>query len=162
MTDYPRFEPVKGAPDVAYRAYHGSRLVDLVFWLVDRWTGKARAGQTTSAVDPASGPIEVHERLPTRRPAEGRSSTVGPSRRLSPEEGFSAEFLLNSARTRKLQAGVLIAFAAILIVILAQSIGSSDLTSRQSVRHPQHLSTGSISRPQDDGRTGTSEPPWAQ
>ena len=83
MTDYPRFEPVKGPPEVAYRAYHGGRLVDLVFWLVDHWTGKPRA---VPVLDPASGPVEVHERLPTRGSAGGRPIAVeptGPSRRLS-------------------------------------------------------------------------------
>jgi len=36
MTDYPRYEQVKGSPDSAYRGYHGARLVSLVFGLVDR------------------------------------------------------------------------------------------------------------------------------
>ena len=70
MTDYPRFEAVKGAADAAHREYHGGRLVDLVFWLVDRRTRKRPACQAPATLDSAIGSVEVHERLPLRRPAE--------------------------------------------------------------------------------------------
>ena len=73
MTDYPRFEPAKGEPEVAYKAYQGSRLVELVFWLVDRCMGKRGAAPL---LDLASGPIKVHERLPTRRSLGGGSTAV--------------------------------------------------------------------------------------
>ena len=37
MTDHPRFEPVRSAPDQAYLGYHGGRLVNAVLGLVDWW-----------------------------------------------------------------------------------------------------------------------------
>lgn len=41
MTDHPRFKPVKGDPDALHRHYHGGRVVDLAFTLVELWrTGR--------------------------------------------------------------------------------------------------------------------------
>src|SRR5262245_57665289 len=37
VTDHPRFEPVRDAPEVAHRAYYGGRLVEFVFRVVDQW-----------------------------------------------------------------------------------------------------------------------------
>jgi hypothetical protein len=35
MTDHPRFEPIRGAPDEAHLEYNGGRLVDAVLKLID-------------------------------------------------------------------------------------------------------------------------------
>ena len=37
MTDHPRFEPIRGAPDEAHLEYNGGRLVDAVLKLIDWW-----------------------------------------------------------------------------------------------------------------------------
>src|SRR5512145_157483 len=76
MTDHPRYEPVTGPPDTAHRHYHGGRLVGLVFRLIDRWRGGAgtAAVRAAPALDPSSGPIEIHERPPRQDPVAERSA----------------------------------------------------------------------------------------
>ena len=37
MTDHPRFEPVRGAPQEVHLMYNGGRLVDAVLRLIDWW-----------------------------------------------------------------------------------------------------------------------------
>lgn len=37
MTDHPRFEPIRGAPDEAHVKYNGGRLVGTVLRLIDWW-----------------------------------------------------------------------------------------------------------------------------
>ena len=130
MTDHPRFEPVKGPPDTAYRHYGGGELVDVVLRLVDRWRGSAGAAavRTAPALDPCSGPIEVHERPPRQGPVAERFAAdelLQAHARLTglfPGEAFSRDFLLASARTRRLQAGLLAAFLAVVVALLVQTL----------------------------------------
>ena len=119
MTDYPRFERVKGPPDVAHRRYHGGPIVDLLLSIIDGWSGRPRAGLTAPTLDPASGAIELHERPPTRR-ASGTEEIAHrqASERLSPDERFSHDFLVNSGRTKSLQVGIFVSFVAVLVVII--------------------------------------------
>ncbi len=49
MTDHPRFYPCDDLPAVAHRAYHGGRLVDLVFRLVDWWWPETPGGRQRAA-----------------------------------------------------------------------------------------------------------------
>jgi hypothetical protein len=37
MTDHPRFEPIRSAPDLAHLDYNGGRLVDAMLRLVECW-----------------------------------------------------------------------------------------------------------------------------
>src|SRR5262245_27008778 len=114
MTDYPRYEAVKGPPETAHRHYGGAGLVDLAFRVADRWCGGAGAAavRAAPALDPSSSPVEIHERPPRRGPIAERSADQMLHARLTgrlPDETFSRDFLLGSARTRRLQAGLLAA-----------------------------------------------------
>jgi hypothetical protein len=130
MTDHPRYETVKGPPDTAHRHYAGARLVDLAFRLVDRWRGSAGAAavRAAPALDPSSGQIEIHERPPRQGRAAERSAPeelLHAHARLTglfPDETFSRDFLLASARTRRLQAGLLAAFLAVGVGLLVQTL----------------------------------------
>jgi hypothetical protein len=133
MTDYPRYEPVKGPPDTAHRHYGGARLVDLVFRLVDRWRGSAGAAmvRVAPALDPSSGQTEIHERPPQQSPVAERSAAGEQLRDrtgitgLLPDATFSRDFLLDSARTRRLQAGLLAAFLTVVAGLLVQALVST-------------------------------------
>jgi hypothetical protein len=133
MTDHPRYEPVKGPPDTAHRQYGGAGLVDLVLRLVDRWRGSAGAAgaRGAPALDPSSGRIEIHERSPRQGPVAEPSAADEPPHAqanltgLSPDETFSGNFLLASARTHRLQAGLLAAFLAVIVVLLVQTLVST-------------------------------------
>jgi hypothetical protein len=76
MTDHPRFEPVRRAPETAHLDYNGGRLVEAVFRLLDRWQGAraaaARAGAKTS-------PCGRHE--DARKSAAARSARADPGSR---------------------------------------------------------------------------------
>ena len=148
MTDHPRYEPVKGPPDTAHRHYGGGGLVDLVLRLVDRWRGSAGAAavRAAPALDPSSGQIEIHERPPRLGPAGERSAAdelLQAHARLTglfPDETFSRNFLLASARTRRLQAGLFAAFLAIIVGLLAQTLlskrGQPHFIARSTGRAP--------------------------
>jgi hypothetical protein len=133
MTDHPRYEPVKGPPDTAHRHYGGGGLVDLVLRLVDRWRGSAGAAavRAAPALDPSSGRIEIQERPPRQSPAAERSAAaelLQAHARLTglfPDETFSRDFLLASARTRRLQAGLLAAYLAVVAGLLVQTLASA-------------------------------------
>jgi hypothetical protein len=132
MTDHPRFEPVKGPPDSAHRHYGGAGLVDLVLRLVDRWRGSAGAAavRAAPALDPASGQIEIHERPPRQGPVAERSAAelLHAHARLTDllaDGTFSRNFLLASARTHRLQVGLLAAFLAVVAVLLVQTLVST-------------------------------------
>ena len=133
MTDHPRYEPVKGPPDIAHRCYGGAGLVDLVLRLVDRWRGSAGAAavRAAPALDPSSGQIEIHERPPRQGPMAERYVADEPLHThatltgLSPDETFSRNFLLASARTRRLQAGLLATFLAVVVGLLVQTLVST-------------------------------------
>jgi hypothetical protein len=144
MTDHPRYEPVKSPPDTAHRHYGGAKLVDLVLRLVDRWRESAGAAavRAAPALDPSSGRIEIHERPPQQGPVAERSAAderLHANARLaglSPDEAFSRDFLLASARTRRLQAGLLAAFLAVVAGLLVQTLvstrGQPDFTERST------------------------------
>ena len=133
MTDHPRYEPVKGPPDTAHRHYGGAGLVDLVLRLVDRWRGSAGAAavRAAPALNPSSGEIEIHERPPQQGPVAERSAAaelLHAHARLTglfPDETFSRNFLLASGRTRRLQAGLLAAFLAVVVGLLVQTLAST-------------------------------------
>jgi hypothetical protein len=131
MTDHPRFEPVKGPPETAHRRYEGARLVDLVLRLVDRWRGSAGAAvRAAPALDPSRGQIEIHERPPRHGPVAERTADElrPPHARLTglfPDETFSRNFLLASARTRRLQAGLLATFLAVVVALLVLTLVST-------------------------------------
>jgi len=143
MTDHPRFEPVKGPPETAHRRYEGARLVDLVLRLVDRWRGSAgAAARAAPALDPSRGQIEIHERPPPHGPVAERTADElpPPHARLAglfPDETFSRNFLLASARTRRLQAGLLTAFLTIVgkqvVQTLLSTRGQPHLTERSTM-----------------------------
>lgn len=118
MTDYPRFEIVKGPPDDVYKAYHGARVVSLVFALVDRWRGSGAYGQRARGLDPASGAYEVHER-PLAAPAESRAPSFA---RSAPEDAFARDYLMGTARAHRLQAGLLAVFIMLVVVLLVQTV----------------------------------------
>ena len=122
MSDYPRFEPVKGPPDATYQNYYGGPAVKLLFLIVDLWTGRPKGRRSTPVLDPATGPIEIHE---SRSPAGSALDVAAHAQtlhRLSPEETFSPQFLVSSARTKTLQVGILAGFIAVLVVIVAQGL----------------------------------------
>lgn len=116
MTDCPRFDPVKCATDVArWRHYCRSPFVGLISWFANRWTGMPSAREAL-ALSLAGAIVEIHERPPARMsPSSAPKQTL---QQLAQEERFSPDFLLDSARTRKLQAGLLVLLAAILAALL--------------------------------------------
>lgn len=130
MTDHPRYEQVKGPPDTAHRHYGGAGLVELVFSLTDRWRGSAGAATVRGAraLDPSSGPIEIHERPSRQSPIAEHCAAdelLRAHARLAdrfPDETFSRDFLLTSGRTRRLQVGLLAAFLAVVVVVLVQTL----------------------------------------
>jgi hypothetical protein len=79
MTDHPRFQEVKDPPDVAYRAYHGGRLVELVFWLADRWKVTRAARQAARSPDTTDGATEADKRLPMRAPMAPHPTALQPA-----------------------------------------------------------------------------------
>ena len=140
MTDHPRFEPVKGEPDVAHEAYYGGSLVSLVFRLVDRWRGRTRKQPEAHAAQQMGGVIEIHERPPALAPTAlpGLAETAAAERALyqvAPDEDFSRSFLIGSARTMKLQTGLLAAFVGVLIMLVAQGLRMNE-TYQQASRSP--------------------------
>jgi hypothetical protein len=141
MTDYPRFEPFKGDPDVAHEAYHGGPLVSLVFRLVDHWMGKRQHRLK------AAGGTEIHERPPILVPSfalPGVAEAMAPERvlyQIAPDEDFSRSFVSGSARTMKLQAGLLAAFFLVLGVLLVQGTPQPE-PSGQTARSPVHPAKG--------------------
>jgi hypothetical protein len=74
MTDYPRFQPVKDAPDVAHRGYFGGCLVDLVLWIIDRRMATLRKRQPLPATDQADADADVDTPLPDGAPTMARST----------------------------------------------------------------------------------------
>ena len=144
MTDHPRYEPVKGPPDTAHRHYGGAGLVDLVLRLVDRWRGGAGAAavRAAPALDPSSGRIEIHEQPPRHGPVAERCAAdelLQAHARLTGlfhDETFSRDFLLTSARTRRLQTGLLAAVLAVVVCLLVQTLvstrGQPHLTERST------------------------------
>jgi hypothetical protein len=128
MTDEPRFEPVRGEPEVAHEAYYGGGLVSLVFRLVDRWRGRRQGEAKAPAAAHADGGIEIHERPTLLAPAAAvlpGAAEAAAERALyqvSPDENFSGNFLIGSARTMKVQAGLLAAFVGVMIVLVAQGV----------------------------------------
>ena len=97
---------------------------------------------------------EVHERPPPRSPsgaspqAPHRIDSVEALDRIVLEAYMPRDFALTTARTRRLQSGVLIALLLVLVAILAQEI-RSPMWPRQTeeARESRTLATGSISRP---------------
>jgi hypothetical protein len=126
MTDYPRFHQVTGEPDVAHQAYNGGRLVSFVFRLVDSWIGRSKRRQAAPDLGAARGGIEIHERAPSGTPAEflpGAAEAMAPVQllhRQAPDDTYSREFLIGSARTMKPQRALLAAFVAVLAVLVVQ------------------------------------------
>jgi hypothetical protein len=119
MTDYPRFDSVKCAADVARRRYYyRGPFVDRIFWFADRWTETPTA-RGAPALDLAGGAVEIHERPPTKVSPSGAPEQA--LQRLSQEERFSPDFLMDSARTRRLQAGLLVVLAAILVALVGNA-----------------------------------------
>jgi hypothetical protein len=132
MTDHPRYEPVKGPPDTAHRHCDGAGLVDLVLRLVVRSGGAgAAAVRAAPALDLSSGQIEIQERPPRQDPVAERSAAaelLQAHARLTgrfPDETFSRDFLFGNARTRRLQAGLLAAFLAVVAGLLVQTLLST-------------------------------------
>jgi hypothetical protein len=133
MTDHPRYEPVKGPPAVAHRHYGGAGFFKLVFWLIERQRGSAGAAtvRDAPALDPSSGQIAIHERPPPQGPRAEHSADdelVRAHARLAgrfPDEAFSRDFLLSSARTRRLQVGLLAAFLAVCVGLLVQTLSAT-------------------------------------
>jgi len=160
MTDYPRFEAIKGPPDTAHQHYNGGRLVDLVFRLIDRWRGGAGAAavRAAPALDPASGPIEIHERRAPGILAADRSAAgdlVQAHARLTglfPDESSSREFIIGSPRTPKLQASLLAALAVVLIAMVALEIISAQRMSGQPAPDLRQIPRTSSLRPQEAAR----------
>jgi hypothetical protein len=68
MTDHPRFEPVRRAPDQAHLDYNGGRLVDAILRLVECWLAlrESRPGLRGSA-------DETLPRRPTRNGSIARA-----------------------------------------------------------------------------------------
>ena len=142
MTDYPRYEPVKGPPDVAHRGYHGGRVVDLVFHLVDRW--RAMPPRTvTPELDPASGSLELHERLPARPASSKVPAPEHAYRTLAPDERFARDFLLGSARSMKLQAGLLVGLVVLVVLLLVQGVAPPDRPAKQTAQRATPAAAGS-------------------
>jgi len=140
MIDYPRFEPVRGDPDVAHEAYHGGALVTLVFRLVDRWRSRAGKRQQAHGIRQTGSAIEIHERPPVLAPTTALPGVAEVGERalyqVAPDEGFSRGFLIGSARTVKLQAGLLAAFVAVLTLLVAQGVRMHEQAYELASRHP--------------------------
>ena len=155
MTDHPRFEPVKGDPAVAHEAYHGGRLVSLVFRLVDGWRGRARKRPQDYGASSRGGAIEIHERAPVLGPTAalpGAAEAAAPERewalfQIAPDEGFSRSFLIGSARTMKLQTGLLAAFLAVLTMLVLQGLRMPQQFSEQTARRPAIIAGSSVEGP---------------
>ena len=79
MTDHPRFEPCKDPPAIAHRAYHGGRLVELVFRLVDWWWPETPGGRQRAGVrEPAERTIDAQQpREAAARPSYQRRRVGG-------------------------------------------------------------------------------------
>jgi hypothetical protein len=156
MTDHPRFEQVKGEPDLAHEAYHGGSVVSLVFRLVDQWRGGPH--KTQRAVGQPAGTIEIHERPPAMARSQVSANGVEAAalaqtvHRASPEENFSGSFLMGSARTMKLQAGLLMGLAAVLIILVAQGL---NLPERP---HGQIVYDSALGGKQGKGQPGSVRP----
>jgi hypothetical protein len=139
MSDQPRFEPVRGEPHVAHEAYYGGALVSLVFRLVDRWRGRRHGQANAPATTDAGDGIEIHERPAVLAPAAAAppGAAEGAAERalyqVSPDENFSGNFLIGSARTMKVQAGLLAAFVGVMVVLLAQGLPQSGPSLEQTV-----------------------------
>lgn len=149
MTDYPRFEQVKGDRDGAHEAYHGGPLVTLIFRIVDAWLGYSPKGH--EARQPARvAEIEIHER--PSAPALSRTQpNPAPSVRKSvPDEIFSDTFLLGSAKTMKLQAGLLAAIAALLVLLVGQGLTLPERPRDQTAHNGAHLPKTAIKKVRDD------------
>jgi hypothetical protein len=56
MTDAPRFQRVRAAPDGAHRHYHGGRLVDLALAIADLWKAYAHEVQGSHITDLCTSP----------------------------------------------------------------------------------------------------------
>jgi hypothetical protein len=82
------------------------------------------------ALDPASGQIEIHERPPRQGPVAERTAADELRRvnakptDLFPDGTLSRDFLLASARTRRLQAALFAAFLAVVVGLLVQALAS--------------------------------------
>jgi hypothetical protein len=142
MTDHPRFERVGGEPDVAHAAYHGGRLVSLVFRLVDRWMGRRQQSEAPAAAH-AGGGIAIHERPRVPAPAAAAlpgaaeaSATERALYQVAPDEGFTANFVSGSAKTMKIQAGLLASFVGIMIILLAQGLPQPEPSFEQTAEAP--------------------------
>ncbi len=111
MSDDPRFEPVKGSPDARCRRYRRGRFTGLALRLVGRSRAKPGATQAARPLNPTSG-----------EPSEERPTEEGFMRpRL--DKRHSRDFLIDSARTKQLQVGLIMAFIAFLIALLAALLG---------------------------------------
>lgn len=104
--------------------------------------------------DAGVGTTELHERPRLRSPpgdgpqAKHRIDSIEALDRIVLEAYMPRDFALTSARTRRLQTGVLVAILVILVAILAQEIRSPQWPGpTQEARKSQALATGSISRP---------------
>jgi hypothetical protein len=73
MTDHPRFEPVRSAPDQAHLDYNGGRLVDAILRLVECWLAlrESRPGLRGSADEtlPRAYPQWLHRPSASRQAA---------------------------------------------------------------------------------------------
>jgi hypothetical protein len=150
MTDHPRFERVRGEPDVAHAAYHGGALVSLVFRLADRWMGRRQQSEAPAAAHAGDG-IVIHERLPVPASAAaalpGRAEAAATERALyqiAPDENFSGNLLIGSARTMKVQAGLLAGFVGVMLVLLAQGLPQPEQPFEQTAERRAVPSDGRV------------------
>jgi hypothetical protein len=137
-------------------------MVSLVFWLIDRWGAGAATGKTAGGLNPASGSYEVHERPPAAAAAEVRAvaqASVAPAdafERPAREGAFARDFLLGSARTSRLQAGLLAAAVVVLIVMVVQTMTSSHRSGRPEAAHA--VPSGGAAWPQQERQLGMLRP----
>jgi hypothetical protein len=138
MSDYPRFTKIKGSPDEAHKAYHGGALVSFVFRFVDaRFVGR-HGKHVMRATQHAPSELREFPNLPA--PASMRARLASTDSALlacstPPSEAFSDSFLIGSARTMKLQSGLLAAIAVLLVLLATQGLTLPERRDALTTRH---------------------------
>ena len=99
-------------------------------------------------------PIEIHERPPVLTPAAtvAHSEQVKAEERavyhVGPDENFSRSFLIGSARTMKLQTGLLAAFVVVLGMLVVQGVRTHNLAYNQAARQPAVVAKNAVQGPE--------------
>jgi hypothetical protein len=125
-------------------------LVDLVLRLADWWVGKGNAQRAGAA---RTAPAEMGEHAhsadtrPDQQSATRARDPIKTLDRALQEHYMLRDRFIRSPGVTALQAGVLVAFAAIIITIAVQGAGIAQQRRELAAHVSQARSTGSISKP---------------